>query len=45
MPTVKRGNKWYYGSKGPFPTKKKADEVGVAIRASQHSKKKRKRGV
>lgn len=37
MPIVKRNNGWYYGSKGPFPTRAKAAEVGRAIEANKHS--------
>jgi len=34
MPVHKRNGKWYWGSKGPFDTKKKAEEVGQAAYAS-----------
>ena len=39
MPTVKRKDGWYWGSKGPFPTKAKADEVGRAARANGYKGK------
>lgn len=30
MPIRKTDKGWYWGSKGPFPTRKKAEEVGKA---------------
>ena len=30
MPISKRGDKWYWGSKGPFDSRKKAEEVEKA---------------
>ncbi len=34
MPTVKKKDGWYWGSKGPFKTKAKADAVGRAAYAN-----------
>jgi len=34
MPIRKRGNKWHWGSKGPFDSRKKAAEVARAAHAS-----------
>ena len=34
MPIVKKTDGWYWGSKGPFPTKIKALQVGQAAHAS-----------
>jgi hypothetical protein len=34
MPIVKKTDGWYWGSKGPFPTKTKALQVGQAAHAS-----------
>jgi len=33
------GTKWYWGRKGPFKTKKKAQAVAKAARASGYMKK------
>lgn len=33
MPVHKKNGKWYWGSKGPFDTKQKAQEVGRAAYA------------
>lgn len=34
MPIVKRDDGWYWGGKGPFPTKQKAAQVGAAAHAA-----------
>ena len=34
MPTRKVGDKWYWGSKGPFKTKGQAEKVAQAAYAS-----------
>jgi hypothetical protein len=34
MPVMKKPDGWYWGSKGPFPTKQKAIQVGQAAHAS-----------
>lgn len=34
MPITKRSDGWYWGSKGPFPTKQKAAQVGAAAHAA-----------
>ena len=39
MPITKRKNGYYWGSKGPFKTKKKAQEVAQAAYASGYVKK------
>ena len=39
MPLSKKKDGWYWGSKGPFPTKKKAQEVARAAYASGYKKK------
>lgn len=42
MPIRKVGKKgWKWGSKGPFPTKKKAEEVRKAAYASGYKRKKK----
>lgn len=47
MPVVKRKDGWYWGSRGPYDTKEKAESVGRAAYASgyrsntQQSKPKR----
>ncbi len=42
MPTkYVKGKGWYWGSKGPFPTKEKADQVGRAAYAHGYKKKKK----
>jgi len=38
MPLSKKKDGWYWGSKGPFPTKKKAQEVARAAYASSYRK-------
>lgn len=43
MPIRKVKGKWYWGSKGPFNTRKKAEEVAKAAYAHGYKKKKRKR--
>lgn len=39
MPVVKRSNGWYWGSQGPFKTKKKAEDVGRAAYANGYKGK------
>ena len=39
MPITKRKNGYYWGSKGPFKTKKKAQQVAQAAYASGYVKK------
>lgn len=43
MPVVKKSKGWYWGSRGPFKTKKKAEQVDRAAFASGY-KGKRKKG-
>jgi hypothetical protein len=43
MPIRKTSKGWYWGSKGPFKTKKKAGEVGKAAYASGYKKKPKKK--
>ena len=38
MPIRKRNNKWHWGSKGPFDSRKKAKEVAQAAHASGYEK-------
>ena len=38
MPIAKKDDGWYWGGKGPFPTKAKAQAVGRAAYASGYSK-------
>jgi hypothetical protein len=38
MPISKKGDSWYWGSQGPFETKKKAEEVQRAAHASGYKK-------
>ena len=38
MPISKKGDSWYWGSQGPFETKKKAEEVQRAAYASGYEK-------
>ena len=38
MPIRKKQDGWYWGSKGPFSTKKKAQEVARAAYASGYKK-------
>jgi len=38
MPVEKRGDDWYWGSQGPFDTRKKAEEVQQAVYASGYQK-------
>ena len=40
MPIVKKTDGWYWGSKGPFPTKTKALQVGQAAYASGYKESK-----
>ena len=42
MPVKKGRDGWYWGSKGPFPTKSKAEEVGKAAHSAGYKKKKKK---
>jgi len=42
MPVRKGRDGWYWGSKGPFPTKAKAAEVGKAVYGTDYKKKKKK---
>ena len=39
MPISKRGDKWYWGSKGPFDSRKKAEEVEKAAYAAGYIEK------
>jgi len=39
MPIQQRKDGWYWGSKGPFPSRKKAEEVAAAAYASGYVKK------
>jgi len=41
MPTVKRKDGWYWGSKGPFKTKAKANQVAAAAYANGYKGKKK----
>ena len=34
MPITRRGGKYYWGSKGPFASRKKAEDVARAAHAS-----------
>lgn len=43
MPVVKKSDGWYWGSKGPFKTKGKAQQVEKAAYASGYKGKKKKR--
>jgi len=43
MPTVKKKDGWYWGSKGPFKTKEKANQVAKAAYASGYKGKKKKK--
>lgn len=43
MPVRKKSDGWYWGSRGPFATKKKAEEVGRAAYASGYKKSKKKK--
>lgn len=38
MPVTKKGDKWYWGDKGPFDSRKKAEEVQRAAYASGYEK-------
>ena len=40
MPVIKKTKGYYWGTKGPFKTKKKAQAVGRAAYASGYKKKK-----
>ena len=42
MPVTKRPDGWYWGSKGPFDTKQKAVDVGIAAHASGFQEKREK---
>ena len=42
MPVRKGRDGWYWGSKGPFATKAKAEEVGRAAYGTGYKKKKNK---
>jgi len=44
MPIVKTSKGWKWGSKGPFKTKKKAQEVAKAAHASGYKKRKKRGG-
>ena len=37
MPVIKRNGKFFWGSKGPFDTREKAEEIGRAIIAAGFS--------
>ena len=39
MPILQRDKKWYWGSKGPFPSRKKAEKVAQAAHASGYVSK------
>ena len=39
MPISKRGDKWYWGSKGPFDSRIKAEEVAKAAYAAGYIEK------
>lgn len=41
MPVRKTSKGWFWGSKGPFKTKKKAEQVGRAVYSSGYKKKKK----
>ena len=41
MPVRKKGDKWYWGSKGPFASKAKAASVGRAAYASGYKGRKK----
>jgi len=43
MPVVHRKNRWYWGSKGPFPTEAKARQVERAAYANGYKGKKKKK--
>lgn len=43
MPIRKRADGWYWGSKGPFKSRAKAEEVARAAHASGYGKKNRKK--
>jgi len=38
MPIKKEGDKWYWGSKGPYNSRKQAEEVQRAAYASGYQK-------
>jgi hypothetical protein len=42
MPVRKTDQGYYWGSKGPFPTKEKAEEVGRAAYAAGYKTKEKK---
>ena len=39
MPIKQKGNEWYWGKKGPFPSRKKAAEVAQAAYSTGHLQK------
>ena len=43
MPVRKTSNGWFWGSKGPFKKKKKAEQVGRAAYSSGYKKNKKKK--
>ena len=44
MPIHKEKNGWYWGGKGPFPTKAKARQVERAAYASGYKGERKRRG-
>lgn len=42
MPIRKVDNKWYWGSRGPFPTRTKAEQVAAAAYASGYKSEPKK---
>jgi len=44
MPITKKKDGWYWGKKGPYPTKKKAEEVVAAIYWKKRKEEKTQRG-
>ena len=45
MPVIKKAKGYYWGTKGPFKTKKKAQAVGRAAYASRYKKKKQENNM
>ena len=41
MPVKKKGDKWYWGDKGPFNSREKAEEVQRAAYASGYKGRKK----
>ena len=39
MPICQRGDKWYWGKRGPFNSRKKAEEVARAAHSSGYVNK------